>query len=702
MKAKSIALMLALLTLLGLAGCGQKETEQVSKPFTYSGYTEAEYSDYKKVSEYVEMSDGTKLAVDVYLPTGGGVKTSFPTIFQYTPYGRAFLIPESGLIDKIKMWVGVGTSGPVLDRANSNNTVYGSSGDMIKTFLSHGYAYVCADMRGTGASYGSKVDFLPQFADDGKELIDWMAKQEWCNGNVGMFGGSYLGYSQLVTASKQPAALRCIIPEVTAFDGYSGEIRPGGVFLWKYSLQTMQISLERNCFLPNEYCYPTAPVVDEDGDGDLTDELPIDKNGDGDFLNDYNYPDDPDDEPQYADGNKRQHIYYLATKDHEKNVPYMELGPATEYIDSEHTYDQLSGNAYTVSPVANIDGLMKSGIGIYNHGGWMDAFTRGTTELYCTLKDTNPSRLVIDAGYHSTTSPYWEYCGEDEKTQVANYTTEFLRFFDYYLKGIDNGIMNEDPVLIYNMNGDGWRTEKEWPLAREQRTDFFFGEDNNLSMVKAEDGKDVYRVDWSHSAKWGSYPTNRWLMETPSELPVRTELDKKCLTYTTAPVTGDTEVTGHPVVELYASSTAKTGDFFVYLEDVDEKGEAVLVTEGVLNASFAKLQNNDKEIMGGEKEINVLPELPWHGYEKADSDPEVFANGSIVKLTMDLMPTSWVFKTGHSIRMTIACADAGTFQLTPSLVPNNDATDPNNVSTDVTIYRGNDHPSKITLPIIPR
>ena len=702
MKSKFLSLALALTMLATLTAC-QGNDEQISAPFQYSGYSEAAYSSYEKTSEYVEMSDGTKLAVDIYLPTNGPEQEAFPVIFQYTPYGRAFAIPNASLFERIMMKFGVGTLGPVLDRANSHDTVYGSSDDMVRTFLSHGYAYVCADMRGTGASYGTKVDFLPQFGDDGKELIDWMDAQTWCDGNVGMFGGSYLGYSQLVTASRQPAALKCIIPEVTAFDGYSGEIRPGGVFLWKYSQQDLQILLEMNNYLPDSYCYPTAPVIDEDNDGDLSDEIPIDKNNNGNFLDDYNYPADPEDEPQYSDLNKREHIYYLATLEHTENVPYKQLGPDTKCIDSQHEYNQLSGTAYDVSPVANLDAVMESGIAVYNHGGWMDAFTRGTTELYCTLKSTNPSRMVIDAGYHMGTSPFWKYCGEDEDETIKNFAIEFLRFYDFYLKGIDNGISSEDPILIYNMNGDGWRTEKEWPLSRQVVTDYYLTENNTLNTAPGKGGSDDYTVVLNHSSEWGTeYPSNRWLMETPDTLPIRTEYDELCLCYTSAPVSVDTEVTGHPIVELYVSSTAATGDFYVYLEDVDEKGEAILVTEGVLNSSFAELQDNNDEIMGGTKNIDVLPDLPWHGYEEGQENTKVFANDAVVKLVWDLMPTSWTFKAGHSIRVSIACADSPTFEITPSFSKSNDPDDPDNIIPTITVYRDDKHPSKIELPIIPK
>lgn len=682
------------------------QTEKLSQPFNYSGYSVAVYNNYKKISEYVEMTDGTKLAVDIYLPTDGPVLESFPVIFQYTPYGRAFAIPDLKWYEKPFIKLSVGSWGPILDRANSFNTVYGSTNDMINLFLSHGYAYVCADMRGTGASYGTKIDFMPKFAEDGLELVNWIEKQSWSNGNVGMFGGSYLGYSQLITAGQAPNALKAIFPEVVPMDGFTGEIRPGGIFLWAYSNLGIQKYLEHNYYLPNEGYYPTAPVIDEDGDGRVDDEIPIDLNGNGTFLDDYNYPDDPNSLPQYADGEERDHIYYLATYEHQKNVPYSDIGPNTAFIDTEWNYVDGNKNykamAYDVGPAKALAAIIKSGIPVYNHGGWMDPFVRGTIELYSTLKDTNPSKLVIDAGYHEGTSPYWNYFGENEDVILKKYGTELLRFFDRYLKGIKNGIDTEPPIYIYNMNGDGWRSENEWPLTRQVLTKYYFSENSMLKTISTMPGTDRYTVNYHHNAQWGNYPTNRWLMVEPDELPLRTELDKLSLTYTTAQLTQDTEVTGHPIVNFWVSSTADNEDFFVYLEDIDENGQAVLVTEGLLRAGFNKLYDNDTMINRGKDGIDVQPELPWHGYEESQYDDTVFANGNIVQLTIDLLPASWVFKEGHSIRISIACADWPTFEILPELSPINNPDDPTNTIPTVTIFRDKDRPSNILLPIIPR
>lgn len=527
-----------------------------------------EDKNYVKTSEYVAMEDGTKLAVDIYLPENRKDNEKHPVIFQYTPYGRAYIVPEASLIEKIGMKFALGTLDPVLDRGNSNGAVYGSTKESIQMFIDEGYAYVAADMRGTGASFGTKIDFDPQFPKDGKELIDWIGSQAWSSNKVGMYGGSYLGYSQLVTASTKPEALKAIMPEVAPIEGYSTEIRPGGVLNWAYSQNDLQQPLERNQYMPDKFIYPTAPVIDEDGDGDLTDEIPIDKNGDGSFLDDYNYPEDQSDTPKYRDGNDRQHVYFLATKEHMPNIPYKDIGPSVEFIDTKFGNKTTQINAYEGSPGAYLKGLSESGVAIYSHGGWMDPFATGTTELYATLEKTNPSKMVMDAGYHLTTSPYWKEFGVKESDVFRKLDDEMLKFFDFYVKGVDNGFDKEPPVLLYNMNGDGWRHENEWPLARQQEQTLYFNSNNKLGTEKQQAGSKTQKAQLDHDASWPSvwgdgYKANRWMMDTPAELPVRTELDKKAFTYTSAPVTKDTEVTGHPIIELWASSTADTGDFFV-------------------------------------------------------------------------------------------------------------------------------------------
>ena len=690
----------------------EPSTGKVSKPFEYSGYTSEDFKGIAKHSEYVPMKDGVKLAADIYLPAQGPAQKAFPVIIEYTPYTRAFIDLNNGLVHRELRKAILKNSSPVLDLLSAP----GSMTKPIRLFLAHGYAIVRADMRGSGASSGWKADFMPQLAEDGGELVAWIAKQPWCDGNVGMIGGSYTGYSQLVTAGKAGPALKAIVPMMVPLEGYDGEVYPGGIYLngfmeayskglTKLNLNYYQLSLGKALLGKRDFSLPAAPVVDEDGDGRLDDEVPLDLNHNGTFLDDYRYPDDPNDEPKYKDGQKRQHIYYLANREHQRNLDYHTWAKTMYFLDAVPPYPLEKFSVYDFDPSAHVPAIMKSGIAVYNIGGWFDTFSRGTTELYCTMRKTNPSKMLLIPSYHGGGGPFWKYLGEDSNSLLTKAGPEVLRFFDHYLKGIDNGIEKDPPIQIYVMNGGGFRGEQEWPLLRQVPTDYYFNPEHRLAKEKASAGADQYVADFSQDSRYGKKQGNRWLGamgKAPDALPMRTQLDKKCLTYTTAPMEKDMEVTGHPLVHFWAKSTADDGDFYVYLEDVDEKGEALLVTEGVLRAGFARLVSNDREIWSGRYGVDVLPELPWHGFEKADYVPNIFAGSKAVELTLDLKPTAWVFRSGHQIRVSIAAADWPTFRLHERLAPDNNPKNPANIVPTITILRDAEHPSGIKLPVIPK
>ncbi len=683
---------------------------QVSTPLDYEGYGEARFDEVEKISEYVTMSDGVNLAADIYLPSGGPDHGPFPVIMEYTPYTRAYIDIKDNPMRRLLRKFAVGSADPVIDVRDAPGGF-----NPVKMLISRGYVFVRADMRGSGASFGWKADFMPRLAEDGGELVNWIAEQEWCDGNVGMIGGSYTGYSQIVTAGKAGPALKAIAPMMVPLDGYNGEVYPGGVylhgFMTEYSegLTRLNLNYYRMDILKilagkGDMSLPAAPVVDEDGDGELHDEIPLDLNRNGTFLDDYLYPADPGDEPRYKDGEKREHIYYMANNDHRQNLDYHSWARSMYYLDATPPKPLDNRSVYEFCPSAHVPAIMEKDIAVYNVGGWFDTFVRGTAEYYATMKETNPSKMIIVPGFHGGGGPYWKYLGEDANTLKEKGPQELLRFFDHYLKGIENGIDKEPPVYIYVMHGEGFRFEEEWPLERRVMTDFYFGDDHTLLRGQGASGGDRYVADFTHDARFGKNQGNRWLAtmgRAPESLPVRTQMDKKCLVYESAPLSEDTEVTGHPIVELYVSSSADHGDFFVYLEDVDENGRAVLVTEGVLRAGFASLVDNDEAIMGGGSGVDVLPDLPWHGYEKSDYEDRIFAGGRVAGLEFDLKPTSWVFQKGHRIRVSIACADWPTFRLHPRLAPGNRPDNPANIVPVITMHRGNDRPSRITLPVIP-
>jgi hypothetical protein len=627
------------------------------------------------------MSDGVKLAVDVYLPSGGSGDGPFPVLLNYLPYHRALIDPYSGKID-------VGYVVPGTEA-------------LVKLLTSNGYAVVIADMRGSGASFGSKFDMDPQIAKDGKELVDWIDEQPWCDGNVGMFGGSYHGWSQFAVAGQWPRALKAIMPEIMSFDMFSSAAcSPGGIRASGGQRPPFQL-MDLNAYIPTAGLLPAPPVVDEDGDGQIVDEIPVYPTGKNVFAYD---------PPTYSDGETRDDIYYYATLEHLDNLYAFDIFTEARYRDSE-----VAGSGFTYADLGPSDWpiqMAKSGVAIYGRSGWFDAYPHEIIRWFATMKATNPTKLLIHPGFHSIpdmsttrgTGPYWSYFGEDINSAVNEILLpDRMRFFDRYLKGVKNGLDDEPPILIYVMNGGGWRLEDQWPLGRQKTSNYYFEKGNKLVTFKPSDrlgaGSDAYQVDLTHSSRYGTNNAGRWI-PAPDKIMIRTDKDLKCLTYTSETLHQDTEVTGHPIVHLWVSSTADDGDFFVYLEDVDENGEAYYVTDGMLRAGFAKLVPNE-EILPPGSHINVLPDLPWHGFKESDYVGNVFAGGKKMELVFDLLPTSWVFKKGHRIRVSIAGADWPTFDLNPKLSPTNKPNDPNNTIPTIAVHRGKAHLSRIELPVIP-
>jgi putative CocE/NonD family hydrolase len=186
----------------------------------------------------------------------------------------------------------------------------------------------------------------------------------------------------------------------------------------------------------------------------------------------------------------------------------------------------------------------------------------------------------------------------------------------------------------------------------------------------------------------------------PEGPPIRTELDRKAQVYTSVPLDQDTRVLGHPIVHLWASSTANDGDFFFYLEDVAPDGQATLVSEYGHRAGFATLRNND-EIIPHNPGIDVKPDLPWHGFKAAEYQPRIFAGGHVAEIVTALYPTGWLFKKGHAIRLSITAADWPTFSLHPALAPSNRPDDPKTIVPTITFHWGGARASYVELPVVP-
>jgi putative CocE/NonD family hydrolase len=619
----------------------QAGSEKVSRFGKYQGYLEAVYDGNQRRSDYLTLSNGTRLAYDLILPTKKGVPADkpLPVLFKYTPYLRTFTIfDEAGnniIADlfklgwkekaylRVRYWFD--------KRGNLMDAVFRTK--YLENMLKHGYAVIVVERPGTGASFGVMNASFEVGAKEVNEILNWIAAQNWCDGNIGMYGDSFQAMIQFAAATTGNSYLKALFPTSSGLDMYSAVTYPGGVYNKTFaSFFSWSTSFLEHVLTP----------VDSDKDGSLL-----------------------------AQARKERSGSTLA----KQSEVWFRKFPFRDSITSDGVKIwEGPGNLYPL-----LDRINQSGIPVYMTTGWYDLFS-GAGDMFLWYANlTVPRRLLVRPADHS----------EVEKNQFdLDFNSEAHRWFDYWLKGIDNGIMNEPSIYYYVMGAskkDAWRTSARWPLANGKLTRFYFGEGKTGSVASINDGflrpeppgrkdaADAYTVDYSTTS--GKY--SRWYaVNWPRNYPNMQTNDQKALTYTTPPLELDMEVTGHPLVHLWFVTDASDLDFFVYLEEVDGSRSTYL-TEGNLRASHRAL---------GKAPFNNLG-LPYHRHYKSDLAP--IAAGEPVELVFDLLPISYLFRAGNRIRITVTCADADNFE-TPALDP----------APKIRLLRDTAHASFVEFPII--
>jgi putative CocE/NonD family hydrolase len=362
-----------------------------------------------------------------------------------------------------------------------------------------------------------------------------------------------------------------------------------------------------------------------------------------------------------------------AIRDHARNYDLI------SYIHNAAYRDYVGPTGYgadNISPFAFQRQIQDSGVPIYNYGGWYDAaYPHSAVKRFMTIH-TSGSKLILGPWNHGGDANLSPFSKDHE--QFDRYGV-LLRFFDHYLKGVNNGIEQDQPVRYYTLGEEAWKSADSWPPPGTEPVIFYFGPGRSLVKEKptSKQGQDNYPVDITA----GTGKETRWnsmvYMDKAGLQTDRTEQDKKLFTYMTAPLPQAVEVTGHPIITFYITSTATDGSFFVYLEDVDEQGKATYVTEGMLRAIHRQLSKQSPP---------YRTVAPYRTYRRADSAPLV--PGKIAELTFDLQPISYLFKQGHSIRVAIAGADRDHF----TTIPDDPAT--------VSFYRSAAAASHLVLPLM--
>jgi putative CocE/NonD family hydrolase len=594
-------------------------------PNAYLARRPAEYRrPARPFSLYVPMRDGCRLAVDVHLPedpTGGAPSGGrWPTILFLTPYYRRFAVAPT-------------------DRAVEPSPGAGRFRDLL---VPRGYALVVVDVRGTGASFGTRDSFRsPVERQDGRELADWIVRQPWSDGQIGSTGISYVGAAATFLATTGHPAVKAIAPLFAVWDTWSDHYYPGGVLLNRLarSYDDLMVALDHDRRdLLRRFAYFADPA--------------------------YAGPQPVDDDPDGA-------LCRAAVAEHLGNFRMPDFIAEFRFRDDRLPYDPAFG-PHAFSPCGYAESIRED-LAIYSISGWMDGagFANGAIVRFLSLP-TGRHHLLLgpwDHGARANVSPWRE--SVEPRFSVLG---EVLRFLDEYLQGRDTGLRREAPVHYFTLHAEAWRAADGWPPVAGTRT-LFLGDGRLLSAAGAP-GADRHRVDLARGTGTRTRHERLAAEDTREYYPDWEGCDAGMLRYDSDPLARDVEVSGHPVVTLWVESSEGDAAVFAYLAEVEADGRVRYVTEGVLRALHRR-----------EAPAPRFERRTWPYRTFARADAALMPAGRAERLRFGLLPTSWLFRAGSRIRLAIAGADADHYAQVPHGRP-----------PLLTLHRGREWPSAIELP----
>jgi putative CocE/NonD family hydrolase len=566
----------------------------------------------------VPMRDGTTLSADVYrpqVPAGREV----PVILMRLPY----------------------------DKAAAQRYVY----EPPEFYARHCYLVVIQDVRG---QYGSEGVFYPfrDEARDGYDSVEWAARLPGSNGRVGMYGFSYVGATQWLAATQRPPHLKAISPAMTSSDYYDGWTYQDGAFSLAFAESWPITTIARSAAARR----PGGAALVEEFDRQtpaLKDAwywyLPLDR-----F-------------PLLGPDSRRIAPYFYDWLEHPTNDAYWQRWSI------RRRYERIE------VPALNVD-------------GWYDVFLNGAIENFVGMRHRGATaaarrgqKLVIGPWIHL---PWSRKAGQVDFGPEAESPVDAmqLRFFDHHLKGIANGVDREPAVRVFVMGANRWRTADDWPIPGTRFTNFYLrsgGSANSRSgdgrlstrrpRASGEAGRDRFTYDprrpvpsvGGHSccepdvAPVGPYD-QRWVEQRPD-----------VLVYDTERLERPVEVTGPITVTLYASSSAPNTDFTAKLVDVDRRGRAINLNDGIIRASHRR------------SEVHPRPIRP----------------GRVYRYDIEVWPTSNLFRRGHRIRLEISSSNFPMYDRNPN-TGHPFAEDAELRSARQVVLHDPEHPSRIRLPIV--
>jgi hypothetical protein len=452
---------------------------------------------------------------------------------------------------------------PVGGASDYSRGTGGIESGISEYFVARGYAHVLLDPRGVGHSGGEYDMQGPLEQQDGYDGIEWIASQPWCDGNVGMLGMSYFACIQYLVAAQQPPHLKAIFAHDGFTDWYRHNYYQGGICLWGkaqhiwrlYDTHTTRSLSERQ--MPKEEFQRRVKALRDDPS-----------------IQTYPY------------------IWKL-TNNAQNNPMLLDLmlhpfdGPFYWERSASRRFDRIRIPVFLLS----------------RWSAWA-IHLPGAIEAFENLP--GPHRMVI------TETP-WE--GGFGRPWHENHDL-VLRWYDHWLKGVDNGVMQEAPVKIFVRGRNAWRDEQEWPLARTVWKKLYLREGGRLdatSPLPHERPDGFFNEPWLGSNK-------------PSP----------CVTYSSAPMVADTEYTGPHALYLYAELDHADAHWIAVLFDVAPDGTKTQVTKGWLKASHRELDPGRSRA-----------ERPYHPHTRAVP----VKPGEVNEYAIEIRDSSYVFRKGHRLQL---------------------------------------------------
>ncbi|WP_414579040.1 CocE/NonD family hydrolase [Anabaena sp. CCY 9402-a] len=447
--------------------------------------------------------DGVRLDADIYCPDEEG---EFPVLLMRQPYGRAI---ASTVVYAHPSW-----------------------------YAAQGYIVVIQDVRGRGTSEGEFKLFANEIAD-GADSVNWAASLPRSNGQVGMYGFSYQGMTQLYAAIAKPPALKTICPAMIGYDLYTDWAYEGGAFCLQTNLAwAIQLATETARLRGDQSTYQALLTASRN--------LPVNH-------------------PEILQKLAPESFYHDWVAHPQPDIYWQELSPKSHF--------------------QSVD------LPMFHIGGWFDTYLRGTLHLYkdMVVRANTPQHLIIGPWAHL---PWGRKVGAADFSKLATSPIDQMqiRWFNQFLKGVDTGLLDESPVCLFEMGSNIWQDLSSLPKPNQKS---YFLSTTGLASIREDAGilipSHQYPIpspqDILVHDPWRPVPAIGGHAAMPAGVFERSQIDCRSdvLTYTSEPLTADLSLVGEVLVEICCQSDQDSYDLCAVLSQVYPDGSVYNVTQGYLH-----------------------------------------------------------------------------------------------------------------------